>query len=88
MATTSALNTTVSYLVILALGGGSLVQFKGLFDQPSLPLPLSLRVLRAVCGAVALIPTRKKFLKKHRHSNNVTVNHVISEQGKLVHIIQ
>ncbi len=50
----------ISYLIILALGSSSLVQFKGLFDQPLLPLSLSLRVVRGEYGAVALISTGKK----------------------------
>lgn len=58
----SPLNITISYLVVLALSSSSLVQFKGLFDQPSLPLPLSLRVVRGECGAVVLISTAKKKL--------------------------
>lgn len=50
----------MSYLVVLALSSSRLVQFKGLFDQVSLPLPLSLRVVRGECGAVVLISTAKK----------------------------
>lgn len=52
---TGSLNITVVYLVFLALSCSSLIQFKGLFDQPSLPLPLPLRVVRGVCGAIELI---------------------------------
>ena len=80
MAKTGSWNSTVRYLVILALSRGSIVQLKGLFDQPSLPLPLSLRAMRCVRGAVALIPTSKKL--KNCPGNNVTVNHVRNEQGK------
>lgn len=46
---------SISYLLVLALGGSSLVQFKGLFDQTSLPLPLALRAVRAEYGAKVLI---------------------------------
>lgn len=49
----------MSYLVVLALSS-RLVQFKGLFDQAPLPLPLSLRVVRGECSAVVLISTAKK----------------------------
>ncbi|KAG7223181.1 hypothetical protein INR49_015789, partial [Caranx melampygus] len=45
-------NSTIGYLVILALGSSSDVQFKGLFDQPSLPLPLSLGVWGLQCSAL------------------------------------
>lgn len=48
--------SSISDLLILALCGGSLVQFKGLFDQTSLPLPLALRAVRAEHGAKVLIP--------------------------------
>lgn len=51
------LNIPISYLVIMALSSSSIVQLKGLFGEPSLPLPLSLRAVRGVCGAVALIST-------------------------------
>lgn len=47
------------YLVILVLSS-SHVQFKGLFDQASLPLPLPLRVVRCESGAVMLISTVEK----------------------------
>lgn len=57
---TSPLEITISYLVVLALSSGSLVQLKGLFDQPSLPLPLSLRVMGGIYSAVALISTGKR----------------------------
>lgn len=50
---------TIRYLIVLALSSSSHVQFKGLFDQPSLSLPLSLRVVRGICCAVALIPAEK-----------------------------
>lgn len=56
----SPLKITMNYLVVVALSSSSLVQFKGLFDQPSLPLPLSLGVVRGECGAVVLISTAKK----------------------------
>lgn len=84
---TSSLNIAISYLVVLALSSSRLIQFKGLFDQPSLPLPLSLRVVRGVRGAVALISTEGKK-EKHCASYNVTVNHVDSELGNVVHIIK
>lgn len=46
-------------LLILALWGSDLIQFKGLFDQSMLPLPLSLRAVRAKRGAVTLVPAGK-----------------------------
>jgi len=48
----------------VALGGSRLIQLKGLFDEPSLPLPLPLRVVRGVCGAEALISTENQRKKK------------------------
>lgn len=73
----SPLNIT-SYLVVLALSSSSrLVQFKGLFDQAPLPLPLSLRVVRGECGAVVLISTAKKEMSWP--SINATINHSSSE---------
>lgn len=71
---------TVSYLV-LALSSGCLVQFKGLFDQPALPLSLSLRVVRGECGAVVLISTAK-------HKSAVTDNPIDIQQWEVVPIIQ
>lgn len=47
--------SSISDLLVLALGGGGLVQFKGLFGQASLPLPLALRAVRAEYGAKVLI---------------------------------
>lgn len=55
----------ISYLVVLAISSSSLVQFKCLFDQSSLSLPLTLGVVRGVCGAVALISTGKKNKLTH-----------------------
>lgn len=52
--------SSISYLLILAVGGGSLVQFKGLLDQTSLPLPLALRAVRAEHGAKVLRSAVKK----------------------------
>lgn len=74
-------NITVSYLVVLALSSGRLVQFKGLFDQPALPLPLPLRVVRGECGAVVLISTAKK-------KSAVTGNPVNSRQREAAPIIK
>lgn len=48
-----------SYLFVLVLSGCH-VQFKGLFDQPTLPLSLSLRAVRRESGAVMLVSTVKK----------------------------
>lgn len=75
---TSALNISTSYLVVMALRS-SLVQLKGLFVQPSLPLPLPLRALRAVRGAVALISEGNQ----KKSCINVTVNDGNSELGKV-----
>lgn len=55
-----ALKTSVSYLLILALGSSGLIQFKGLFDQTALPLPLSLRVVWGEGGAKVLISVVEK----------------------------
>lgn len=52
--------SSISDLLILALGGSSLVQFKGLFGQTSLPLPLALRAVRAEHGAKVLVPAEGK----------------------------
>lgn len=49
----------MNYLVVLVLSGCH-VQFKSLFDQPSLPLSLSLRAVRRESGAVMLISSMKK----------------------------
>lgn len=68
----------MSYLVILALSSSRLVQFKGLFDQAPLPLPLSFRVVRSECSAVVLISTAKKK-EISWPSINVTINHSSSE---------
>lgn len=74
-------NITISYLVVLALSSGRLVQFKGLFDQPALPLPLSLRVVRRECGAVVLIPTAK-------NKSAVTGKPINSQQREVVPMIK
>lgn len=50
---------TVVYLVVLVMITGR-IQFKGLFDQPTLPLSLSLRAVRCESGAVMLISTIKR----------------------------
>jgi len=47
----------MAYLVVMTICRGSLVELKGLLQETVLPLPLTLRVVRAVHGTVALVPT-------------------------------
>lgn len=84
---TCPLNITVSYLIILALSSSGRVQFKGLFDQASLSLPLSLRVVRGVCGAIALIPTGIINTMLFQSCFTVSVSHMDAEDEKVAHII-
>lgn len=72
--TQSASSSSISYLLILALGGSGLVQFKGLFDQTSLPLPLALRAVRAEYGAKVLISAEGKKRKLPVHNVKVDSN--------------
>lgn len=73
--------SSISYLLILALGGRSLVQFKGLLGQASLPLPLALRAVRAEHGAKVLISAAGKEdgRKKREGSNSFMMYKPIQE---------